>query len=156
MLRFLSTTIIVLLLSGLASAQQLGTLPGVQRIPDDLVDSLKILQQQQLDSLKLFTEYLEPRVKAKEVPPGVLWNAKAIYLEAQVYAETDREVKRERLEELTEIYVKRKELDAAAPNDTWFGVNRLRLGELTRQEFETFRRKAASVRVAPPRANPPQ
>lgn len=151
MIRILSMTLIVLTLAGPASAQQIGTLPGVHRVPADLVESLQILEGQQLDSLKQFTAYLEQRSKAKAVPSGLYWNAKAIYVEAQVHAETDPQAKRERLEELTEIYKERVALDAASPNRTWFGVNRVKLGELTRQEFETFRREAASVRVAPPR-----
>ena len=151
MLRIITATLVVFALTGFAAAQQLGTLPGVQRVPADLVASLRLLQDQQLDSLERFTNYLEQRAKNKTIPPGLHWNARAIYVEAQAQAERAPQEKRLRLAELAEIYEKRQELDARSPNDTWFGVNRLKLGELMRREFEAFRREAASPRPVSPR-----
>ena len=151
MLRTITAALVVFALTGSASAQQIGTLPGVQRVPEDLVASLQLLQKQQLDSLQRFTNYLEQRVKDKTIPPGLHWNARAIYVEAQAQAERDPQEKRLRLAELAEIYEKRQELDARTPNDTWFGVNRLKLGELMRREFEAFRRETAPPPPVSPR-----
>ncbi|MHC2069226.1 hypothetical protein ACYFX5_17275 [Bremerella sp. T1] len=145
------TLLALLMFPGLASAQRYSVLPGVHQLPNDLVGYLEYLQDQQLESLKLFTDYLEERVEEKAVPEGVLLNVQAIYTEAQLKATADPNVKREKLAELTDIYSKREKLDASAPRNTWFGVDRVKLGNMMRTEFETFSKEAERTPKDPPR-----
>lgn len=140
----LPAILLMLVLASNASAQRYNVQPERYRMPNDLTEYLTYLQDQQLDSLKQFTSYLETRVQEKQVPQGVLLNVQAIYLEAQLKATSDPAEKREKLVELTELYQKREELDSRSPNPTWFGVNRVKLGEMMRSEFETFSNKALS------------
>ncbi|MBA2114690.1 hypothetical protein [Bremerella alba] len=125
--------------------------PGNVRLPEGLVTYMQYLQEEQLESLQLFTTYLEERVKEKAVPEGVLLNVQAIYTEAQLRASGDKVVKQEKLGQLVEIYDKRKQLDAQNPNATWFGVNRLKLGTMMQTEYEAFRREAEQPKKASPR-----
>ncbi len=143
----LPVILLVLALTSTASAQRYNVRPDLYRTPNDLTEYLTYLQDQQLDSLKQFTSYLQDRVQGKQVPQGVLLNVQAIYLEAQLKATPDLAEKREKLVELTDLYKKREELDARSPNTTWFGVNRVELGEMMRSEFETFTKKAQSPPV---------
>ncbi|MEW4563551.1 hypothetical protein AB1K70_13545 [Bremerella sp. JC770] len=122
-------------------------------LPQGLVSYMQYLQAEQLESLKLFTTYLEKRVEEKAVPEGVLLNVQAIYTEAQLRATTDRTVKQEKLNELVEITNKQKQLDERTPNTTWYGVDRVKLGKMMKAEYEAFREKAAQPETASPRAN---
>ncbi|MFN3149460.1 hypothetical protein [Bremerella sp.] len=136
-----------------ATAQNVRTFGSTNGpLPEGLVPTLQMLQEEQLASLKLFTTYLEGRVKEKAVPEGVLLNAKAVYTEAELRATSDRSVKQEKMDELVEIYDKRKKLDARTPNKTWFGVNRQEIGTMMKAEYEAFRKQAEQPPKTPPRA----
>lgn len=135
-----------------ATAQEVRTFgSGNGPLPEGLVPTLQLLQEERLASLKLFTTYLEERVKEKAVPEGVLLNAQAIYTEAELRATDDRQVKQEKLDQLVEIYEKRKKLDARTPNDTWFGVSRVEIGTMMKAEYEAFRKEADQPKQAPQR-----
>jgi len=126
-----------------AYAQRVSVLPGVHRLPNDLTGYLEFLQDQQLASLERFSEFLKERVKEKKVPEGAYLNFQAVYLEAQVHAERDPQKKQEKLKGLTKLYEERKKLDSRRPNATWFGVDRVKIGDLMKSEFEAFRRLQA-------------
>ncbi|GAA4432323.1 hypothetical protein [Bremerella cremea] len=132
-------------------AQEVRTYPGVPPLQEGLPEYLAFLQQQQLQSLKLFTTYLAERVEKKAVPEGIFLNAQAIYIEAQVKATPNPAEKREMLAELSELYAKRKQLDADSPNATWFGVDRVELGKMMQTEFETFSKEAERPSTNPKR-----
>jgi len=134
---FLCALILLVLCSPVA-AQRYSTLPGVVEVPNDLKMHLKYLQEQQLDALQLFTEYLEERVEKKEVPEGLLWNARAVLIEAEMYALKDPQKKKKKMGDLEKIYEKRKQLDADQPDRTWFGVDRVAIGKLMRSEFQRY------------------
>lgn len=143
---------LLLVLPQIATAQRVNYIgPGDVRLPEGLVTYMRYLQTEQLESLQLFTTYLEKRVEEKAVPEGVLLNAQAIYTEAQLRSSDDRAVKQEKLDELVEIYDKRKQLDAQSPNATWFGVNRVQLGTMMKSEYEAFRQEANPPEKASPR-----
>jgi len=146
------TFLMLLALAQSATAQQVKTIgPAGARLPPGLVETMRYLQQQQLGSLQLFTTYLEKRVNEKAVPEGVLLNAQAIYTEAQIRATGDPAIKKEKLDDLVEIYARRKQLDARTPNATWFGVSRVKLGALMQTEYEAFRKEADSPAETSPR-----
>ncbi len=143
----------VMLLCGtqVASAQQVNYIgPGNVRLPQGLVAYMQSLQQEQLESLRLFTTYLEKRVEEKAIPEGVLLNTQAIYTEAQLRATGDPAVKQEMLDKLVEIDTKRVQLDRRTPNTTWYGVNRVELGKMLKAEHEAFRKQAEQPVKAPP------
>ena len=127
--------------------------PNAAQLPAGLVETLRFLQAEQLESLKLFTTYLEKRVEEKAVPEGVLLNAQATYTQAQLRATGDPAVKREMLDKLVEIDAKRVQLDRRTPNTTWYGVNRVELGKMLKAEHEAFRKQAELPAQAPPRNN---
>lgn len=137
------TALILLASSRVATAQQVNYIgPGNVRMPEGLVAYMQFLQKEQLESLKLFTTYLEKRVEEKAVPEGILLNAKSIYAEAQLRATSDPAVKQEMLSELAQIDKKRIQLDTKTPNATWFGVNRVEIGKLMKAEHEAFQKQA--------------
>lgn len=145
--------LLILASTQVATAQTLNYIgPGNVRMPEGLVNYMRYLQEEQLESLQLFTTYLEKRVEDKAVPEGLLLNAKAMYTEAELRASDDPAVKQEKLDELVAIYGKRKQLDAQTPNATWFGVNRVKIGAMMKDEFEAFRKEAAQPGKASPRA----
>ncbi|QDU77980.1 hypothetical protein Pan97_50590 [Bremerella volcania] len=138
------TFLLLLASTQVTTAQQVNYIgPGNVRLPDGLVSYMRYLQAEQLESLKLFTTYLEKRVEEKAVPEGILLNAQAIYTEAQLRATDDRAVKQEKLDELVEIENKRIKLDSQTPNTTWFGVDRVAIGKMMKAEYEAFSKEAA-------------
>ncbi|MBI1248517.1 hypothetical protein GC197_11845 [bacterium] len=147
----LLTLFLVVCLSQSIFAQEVRTYPGAPDLPDSLVEYLGFLQQQRMDSLKRFRGFLVERVEQKAVPKGALLNFDAIYTEAQLKAAVDPAVKREKLEELTALYKQREKLDAANPNATWFGVDRIKLGEMMRSEYESYMQKTAQSPNSPRR-----
>ena len=150
-MRYVAILVLFLAIPVVTVAQEVRTYPGVPPLQPGLPQYLAFLQQQQLESLKLFTDYLEVRVKEKAVPPGILLNAQAIYVEAQVQATRDPVEKREMLSQLSELYDKRKELDAETPTATWFGINRVELGKMMQTEFEAFSKEAELPSKTPKR-----
>lgn len=135
-----------------ATAQQVNYIgPGNVRMPEGLVSYMQDLQAEQIESLKLFTTYLEKRVEEKAVPEGILLNVKSIYATAQLRASEDPAVKQQLLDELVEIDKKRIQLDEQTPNATWFGVNRVEIGKLMKAEHEAFRKEAEKPKQATPR-----
>ena len=132
-------------------AQETRTYPGSPELPDGLVQYLGFLQEQRLDSLKRFRGFLAERVEQKAVPKGALLNFDAIYTEAQLKAAVDPAVRREKLEELTALYKQREKLDADNPMATWFGVDRVKLGEMMRSEYESYVQKTARSTNSPKR-----
>lgn len=151
-MRTLVLTLLLFVASAqVANAQQVNYIgPGNVRMPEGLVTYMRSLQQDQLESLKLFTTYLEKRVKEKAVPEGILLNARAIYAEAELRASDDPAVKQEKLDELVEIDNKRIQLDARTPNTTWYGVNRVEIGKMMKAEHEAFLKEAQQPKKTPP------
>lgn len=121
------------------------------RTPDGLTEYLAGLQELQLDSLKQFTTYLEKRVQAHELPEGMLLNVQAIYMESQLRATSDPITREEKLVQLTGLYQKRKELDSVSPFTTWFGIDRVKLGEMMRSEYAAFVREGSAPPQSPRR-----
>ncbi|PQO31670.1 hypothetical protein C5Y97_19860 [Blastopirellula marina] len=78
-------------------------------------------------------------------------NVQAIYLEARSKATSDPAEKREKLVKRTDLYQKREEIDSRSPNPTWFGIDRVKLEEMMRSEFEAFANKAQSPPTTPRR-----
>lgn len=144
-MRLLFPAILLLLASVSPALAQRSYVPLDQvRAPNGLTQYLEGLQELQLDSLKQFTTYLEARVQAHEVPEGVLLNVQAIYTESQLRATSDPVIREEKRIQLIGLYQKRKELDSVSPVTTWFGVDRVKLGEMMRSEYTAFAREVAA------------
>ena len=154
-MRLLIPAILLLLASASPAFAQRSYVPLDQvRTPSGLTQYLADLQELQLDSLKQFTTYLEGRVQAGEVPEGVLLNVQAIYTESQLRAASDPTIREEKLIQLTGLYQKRKELDSVSPFTTWFGVDRVKLGEMMRSEYADFAREGSAPPQPPGRQFP--
>lgn len=128
------------MLASTASAQQ-SILPGPRELPADLLGHLELLREQQLHYLKQFSEYAEARHQAGEIPQGVALHAQAYYKRAQIQQEQDPVKRQELTDEMVKLSRVQQELDANTPQQTWFGVDKLRLGGYLRVEWERFRQE---------------
>ncbi|MEX0791904.1 MAG: hypothetical protein WD045_02120 [Pirellulaceae bacterium] len=128
------------MLASTASAQQ-SILPGPRELPADLLGHLELLREQQLHYLKQFSEYAEARYQAGEVPKGIALHAQAYYKRAQLQHEQDPAKRKELTDEMVKLTRVQQELDTNNPQQTWFGVDKLRLGGYLRVEWERFRQE---------------
>ncbi|MCC9607018.1 hypothetical protein LOC68_14950 [Blastopirellula sp. JC732] len=137
------TVMLSLLIGGGAFAQEVRVLPGPHALPNGLSDYMHFLARQQLDSLRLFSDYMEQRAKENQVPRGLYLNAKAMQLQAELASAEDPALKKELLTEMAKLYDERLKLDANTPNQTWYGVDRVKLGDYMKREYQLFEQQAA-------------
>jgi len=131
------------MVGGGAFAQEVRVLPGPHALPHDLPAYMQFLAKQQIDSLRLFSDYMEQRANENKIPRGLYLNAKAMQLRAELASAQDAAVKKELLTEAAKLYDERVRLDAETPDRTWYGVDRVKLGEYMKQEFQLFQQQAA-------------
>lgn len=143
------TLLLSLWLSGGAYAQDVRVLPGAPPLPNGLTDYMQFLAQQQLDSLRLFSDYMEQRAEGNQIPRGLYLNAKAMQLKAELAAAQDPAAKKELLSQMAKLYDERVRLDADSPGQTWYGVDRVKLGDYMKREFQLFEQQAAEKAQQP-------
>ncbi|EAQ82137.1 hypothetical protein [Blastopirellula marina] len=138
-----------LVLSGKLLSQEVRVLPGSPALPEGLSEYLQWHAQLQIDSLRLFSDYMEQRAKEKQVPRGLYLNAKAMQLQAELAAAEDPMAKKELLTQMAKLYDERVRLDADSPGRTWYGVDRTQLGDYMKREFQLFEKTAAQREKQP-------
>ncbi|UUO06538.1 hypothetical protein M4951_24740 [Blastopirellula sp. J2-11] len=130
-------------------SQEVRVLPGSPALPEGLSEYLHWHAQLQLDSLRLFSDYMEQRSKEKQVPRGLYLNAKAMQLQAELASAEDPVAKKELLTQMAKLYDERVRLDAGSPDRTWYGVDRTQLGDYMKREFQLFEKGAAERKKQP-------
>lgn len=148
------TLLLPLLLGGGVFAQDVRVLPGSPPLPTGLAEYMHFLGQKQLESLRLFSDYMEQRAAENQIPRGLYLNAKAMQLQAELAAAQDPAAKKELLTQMAKLYDERVRLDADSPDQTWYGVDRVKLGDYMKREFQLFEQQAAEKADKPEKPTP--
>ncbi|WP_146431904.1 hypothetical protein [Blastopirellula retiformator] len=132
-----------------AAAQEVRVSPGQHALPNDLTAYMKFLAGQQIESLRLFSDYMQQRADDKQIPRGLYLNAKAMQLQAELASAQDPMAKKELLTEMAKLYDQRVQLDAGSPQQTWYGVDRTKLAQYMKREYQLFQQQAAEQTKKP-------